>query len=113
MLVARIVLENKWESPIYFSAPPYAASPLNLRSRATATGVVYRLDRDPPKGLVDIETGYDLYMNIYKYDGYSDASVYRDDNATGVYVTMGVNAIRIYDALLKSGDTTRALKPAG
>ena len=113
MLVDRIVLENKWESPIYFSSPPYAASPLNLRSRATATGVVYRLDRDPPEGLVDIETGYDLYMNVYKYDGYSDASVYRDDNATGVYVTMGVNAIRIYDALLKSGDTTRALKLAG
>ncbi len=113
MLVDRIVLENKWENPIYFSSPPYAASPLNLRSRATATGVVYRLDRNPPEGLVDIDKGYDLYMNEYKYDGYSDASVYRDDNATGVYVTMGVNAIRIYDALLKNGDTTRAMKLAG
>ena len=112
MMVDHIVLENKWESPIFFSSPPYAASPLNLRSRATSTGVLYKLDRNPPAGLVDIDRGYDLYMNEYKYDGYSNSSVYRDDNATGVFVTMGVNAIRVYDALLKSGDTTRALNLA-
>jgi hypothetical protein len=112
MLVDRIVLENKWQTPIFFSSPPYAASPLNLRSRATTTGVVYRLDREPVEGLVDVEAGYDLYMNKYKYDGYEDASVYRNENATGVFITMGVNAIRVFDGLIRDGDTTRAINLA-
>jgi len=109
MMVDHIVLENKWESPIYFSSPPYGESPLKLRDRSTAVGVIYRLDRTPPSNLVDVETGYDLFMNKYKYDGYQDHTVYRDENATGVFVTMGVNATRIYDELIRMGDTARAV----
>lgn len=109
MMVDHIVLENKWENPIYFSSPPYAESPLKLRDISTAVGVVYRLDRTPPANLVDVEQGYDLFMNKYKYDGYQDHTVYRDENATGVFVTMGVNATRIHDELIRLGDTTRAM----
>ena len=109
MMVDHIVLENKWENPVYFSSPPYAESPLKLRDRATAVGVIYRLDRTPPENLLDIEKGYDLFMNKYKYDGYQDHTVYRDENATGVFVTMGVNAVRVYDELIRIADTTRAV----
>jgi len=108
MMVDHIVLENKWENPVFFSSPPYAESPLKLRDRSTSVGVVYRIDRNPPDNLIDVEKGYDLFMNKYKYDGYQDHTVYRDENATGVFVTMGVNATRIHDELLRQGDTTRA-----
>jgi len=109
MMVDHIVLENKWEDPIFFSSPPYGESPLNLRQRSTAVGVIYRIDRTPPDNLVDVEQGYELFMNKYKYGGYQDHTVYRDENATGVFVTMGVNATRIYDELIRVGDTTKAL----
>ncbi len=109
MMVDHIVLENKWEAPIFFSSPPYGESPLKLRDRSTALGVIYRLDRNPPDNLVDVESGYNLFMNEYEYDGYQDRTVYRDENATGVFVTMGVNATRIYDELMRTGDTTRAI----
>ena len=109
MMVDHIVLENKWEAPIFFSSPPYGESPLKLRDRSTALGVIYRIDRNPPENLVDVERGYELFMNEYKYDGYQDHTVYRDENATGVFVTMGVNATRIHDELMRAGDTTRAI----
>ena len=109
MMVDHIVLENKWENPIYFSSPPYGESPLKLRDRSTSLGVIYRIDRNPPENLVDVEKGYDLFMNEYEYDGYQDHTVYRDENATGVFVTMGVNATRIFDELIRAGDTTRAI----
>ncbi|MGH8015009.1 MAG: tetratricopeptide repeat protein, partial [Candidatus Zixiibacteriota bacterium] len=109
MMVDHIVLENRWEDPIFFSSPPYAESPLKLRERSTALGVIYRIDRNPPEGLIDVESGYRLFMDEYEYDGYADHTVYRDENATGVFVTMGVNSTRVHDELMRQADTTRAL----
>ncbi|KAA3633215.1 MAG: DUF2723 domain-containing protein [Calditrichaeota bacterium] len=118
MMVDEIVLENKWERPIYFSSPPYAESPLNLRDRATAIGVVYKLEQEPKKNLIDSDLGYKLYMDegpfpdsveAYVFGGYESSEVYRDDNATGVYITYGVNSTRLYDDLLRNNDTTRAI----
>ncbi len=109
MMVDEIVLENKWRNPVYFSSAPYAESPLKLRDRAPAVGMVYRLDRNPPERLIDEDTGYDLYMNTYRFKGYESSEVYRDENATGVYVGYGINAVRIWDEMLREGDTTRAL----
>jgi hypothetical protein len=109
MMVDDIVIENKWEKPIYFSAPPYGDSPLNLRSRATSVGLLYRLDQNPPPSLVDVDTGYNLYMNDYRYGGYSNSKVYRDENATGVFIGVGVNSVRLYDQLIKQSDSARAI----
>ena len=103
-----IVLENKWQVPIYFSSQPYAESPLKLRDRATSVGVVYRLDRNPPDNLLDVDTGLELYDNDYRYDGFADSKVYRDENATGVFLTVGMNAVRLFDALNREGKTEDA-----
>lgn len=112
MMVDDIVLENNWKRPIYFSSPPYAESPLNLRSRAVAIGLVYKLERNPKPNLIDTDKGFDLYMHTYRFGGYENSKVYRDENATGVFIGVGVNGIRIYDDLIKQGDTTRAIEIA-
>ena len=118
MMVDEIVLSNNWERPIYFSSTPYAESPLNLRSRATAIGLVYKLEKEPSPNLIDSDKGYDLYMNYYLhgdttayiFDGFESSEVYRDENASGVFIGVGVNATRIYDDLLRKGDSVRAEK---
>lgn len=109
MMVDEIVLENKWKDPIYFSSPPYAESPLKLADRATSVGVAYRLDREPPERLIDEEKGWDLYKNTYRFDGYRDSEVYRDDNATGVWLGYGINAVRLWDEYMRQNDTTGLL----
>jgi len=93
--------DTVFRQPIYFSSPPYAESPFRLRDSVHAVGMLYKLSHDPPPRFIDAEKGYELFMNTYRYDGYSDSKVYREENATGVFVTMGANASRVYDELLE------------
>ena len=109
MMVDEIVIENKWQAPIYFSAPPYGESPLNLRAHAVQDGQLYRLEREPGGSLLDVEHSYDLYMNVYRFDGMENSAVFRDDNATGVFAGLGMSSIRPTEELLRQGDTTRAM----
>ena len=108
MMTDEIVLENKFKDPIYFSSAPYD-SPLKLRERCTQVGQVYRLERDFVDSLIDVEESYHLYMDVYRFDGYENSKVYRDENATGVALGVGLNSLRLYDQLLKQADTTRAV----
>lgn len=108
MIVDEIVIENKWRYPIYFSAPPYADSPLKLRDHAVHDGQLYRLERNPDSGLVDVANTYDLFMNKYSFDGMENADVFRDDNATGVFAGLGMSSLRVVDELIKRGDRQRA-----
>jgi len=109
MMMDEIVLENKWKDPIFFSSQPYAESPLKLRDRATAIGLLYKLEREPRERPIDAERGYDLYMNTYRFDGYQNSEVYRDENATGVFIGVGINAVRIFDELVRTGQRDKAI----
>ena len=106
-----IMRDNKLslKIPIYFSSPPYGESPLKLRDHTQTVGVVYRLDWSDSLPEVDLDRGYDLFMNKYHYDGYQNSKIYRDENATGVFITVGVNGGRLFDQLMAGGDSTRAL----
>ncbi len=109
MMVDEVFLENKGRYPIYFSSEPYAESPLNLRNLTVSCGVLYKLDSTQRVRPIDSERGYDLYKNVYRYDGLDDPNIYRDENATGVMLGLGFNAVRIADDSYRSGDTARAM----
>lgn len=109
MMMDEIVIENKWINPIYFTAPPYGTSPLDLRGHATTVGTVMRLDREPEPGLYDVEGSYDMFMNTYTFEGLESAETFRDDNATGVFQAVGARGVMLFEALLREGDTTRAM----
>ena len=120
MMVDEIVFESivradsgddwSFKQPIYFSAPPYAESPLNLQQRSNAVGVVYKLEKQPNPRNIDVDRGFDLFMNKYRFDGMENSDVYRDENATGVYLGMGINAVRVFGELTTQGDTARAIE---
>ncbi len=101
MMVDEIILENNWKVPIMFSSEPYAESPLNLRSLAYAKGVLYQMSKNPPERLIDADEGFRLFKEVYRFDGLNDPTIFRDDNATGVMLTLGFNAIRIYQEFMR------------
>ncbi|MCP4686218.1 MAG: DUF2723 domain-containing protein [bacterium] len=109
MMVDEIVIQNKWQVPIFFNAAPYGESPLNLRDHAVHTAQVYKLVRETGQRMVDYEKGYDLYMNVYDFEGLQNSGIYRDENATGVFIGTGLNSLETYSRLLALGDTTRAV----
>ena len=108
LMVDEIVIENRWRYPMYFSAPPYAESPLNLRDHAVHDGQLYRLERDPGGKLVDVDHSYELLMNVYSFEGMQNSEVFRDDNATGIFAGVAISFARPVEELLAQGDTTRA-----
>jgi hypothetical protein len=108
MMVDEIVIENKWKDPIYFSAPPYSESPLKLRDHAVVDGQLYRLDREASPKLVDIDHSYNLFMNVYRFDGMENSDIFRDENATGVMGGVAISTLRVIDEMLQAGDSTRA-----
>jgi tetratricopeptide (TPR) repeat protein len=109
MMMDEVVIDNKWRDPIYFSSPPYAESPLKLRDHAVLVGNIYELEKDPPPGLVDLNRSYDLFMKVYSFAGMQNSRVYRDENATGVFIGLGINGTNVMQHLATNGDTTRAL----
>jgi len=102
MIVDEIVIENKWQVPIYFSSPP-AASPLNLREKVNMVGILYKLEREPLPGRNDVDNGYGLFMDTYQYTGLNGPQVYRDDNATGLFSLVGNRVLQLYDELSRQG----------
>ncbi len=109
MMMDEIVIENKWKYPIYFTSQPYSESPLKLRERSTTVGVLYKLEREPHERLIDAERSYDLFMNTYRFAGYENSEVYRDDNATGVFLGVGINALRLFDELIRTAQKDKAM----
>jgi tetratricopeptide (TPR) repeat protein len=109
MMMDEIVIENKWKYPIYFTSSPYPESPLKLRDRATTVGILYKLEREPHERLIDVERSYDLFMNTYHFKGYENSEVYRDDNATGVFLGVGMNALRLFDELIRTAQKDKAM----
>ncbi|MFH1687972.1 MAG: DUF2723 domain-containing protein [bacterium] len=118
MMVDEIVWEStykegdslKLRQPIYFSSPPYGESPLGLRDYVQVKGLLYKLDwnfKDKPQ--VDVDASYKLFMEEFRYDGYADSKIYREENATGVYLTVGVNGGRLYDELMARGSRDSAV----
>jgi tetratricopeptide (TPR) repeat protein len=109
MMTEEIVLRNGFKDPIYFSAPPSAESPLRLAEHAVHVAQVFRLELHPNERLIDVDKGFELFTQVYDYDGYHNSEVFRDDNATGVGMGVVMTSARLYDELLFMGDTTRAL----
>lgn len=109
MMMDEIVLENKFKNAIYFSSAPYGNSPLQLRDRVVHVGQMFKLEREIEPGKMDLDRGYDLFMNVYSFESYDSADIYRDENATGVYIGLGMNSVQIFDRLLQvEKDTVRA-----
>jgi len=108
MMVDEVVLENRWRYPIYFSSEPYAESPLNLRNYTVTTGMLYKLDTVKREAKINTEEGYRLYTEVYNFDGLDNSDIYREENATGVMLAVGFNALRLADAFQRGGDKERA-----
>ena len=110
MLMDDVVLTNNWKNPVYFSSEPYAESPLKLRDLSIADGMLYKMVKNPPGRKIDVESGHRLFTEVYKYDGLNDPTIFRDENASGVMLTLGFNALRIYDEFQRTGQKERGLE---
>ncbi|SYZ74649.1 conserved membrane hypothetical protein [Candidatus Zixiibacteriota bacterium] len=108
MMVDDVVLTNNWQRPIYFTSDPYAESPLKLRDLTVSDGIVYRLEKEPPARRIDLDDSYKMFTQVFHYDGLNDYGIYRDENASGVMLAFGFNALRVADELQRTDQAEKA-----
>jgi len=109
MIVDEIVIENRWRYPIYFSSAPYAESPLRLRDRLVKVGLLYQLVRQTDENKVDIERGFDLFMETYHYTGLNDTAVYRNHSATrDCAIAIGGASMSLLNELIRKNERPKA-----
>ncbi|MCH9031341.1 MAG: hypothetical protein IIB00_03675 [candidate division Zixibacteria bacterium] len=97
MMVDEIVLASKFITPVAFTSEPYAESPLGLRKLKETHGVVHELKRSPLKRQIDVDHSYDLFMNKFQFRGLNQTSIWRDDNSTGVMISVGFGGLKVFN----------------
>ena len=49
-----------------------------------------------------------MFTEVYRYDGLNDPNICRDENESGVMLSIGFNALRIADDFRRSGQIQKA-----
>ncbi len=119
LAIMDLLSTNKWKRPVYFSTTVPSSQYKGLEKFFVQEGMAYRIvPINTPKpeqgefGMIDPIVMYDNMMNEFGWGNAADPHVYLDENNR----RMLSNFRRIFgnlgNALLASGDTTRAIEAA-
>lgn len=110
-----LIATNNWERPIYFTSPAAIEKVLDVDEYCHLEGVVYRflpVKADHTiQGLGGIDTGetYDLLVDRAKWGNLEQPGVYIDPESRRNSIMPKQNYLRLAQALLDEGDTTKAI----
>jgi hypothetical protein len=118
VMILDMLAHFNWERPIYF-AQPNLLSNLGLNDYLQYDGFAYRLvpiktpvESVATMGRIDTDYLYKNLMEVYRYGNVADPEVYVDNfsryNITSTQIRGGF--ARLAEALIKEGDTQRALQ---
>lgn len=102
-----------WKRPIYFACSVGTSSYVGLEPYFRTVGLAYQI---VPSGggpeSVDIERTYDCVMNRFHWGNVNKPGIYLDETALSMCYWHRVVFGRLIEAMLKEGDTERALRVA-
>lgn len=107
MVVEHLIMNNKWERPIYFSSNPAEKSRLGLEKHTRIVGQAFEVLREDVRMDFDWLAMDSLMTNVYKYRSYNDPAIGLDDNAVGLAVAFPERMFALGEYWRKQGDTTR------
>ena len=109
LMVLEMLMQAKWERPIYTSISMGDQLPF-LRDHLVLEGLAYRVSPTATEKQVDVERLYDNVMHRFRYGGLSTKGIYVDEDVKRMayyhQLIMGV----LIDSLLRQGDLRRALE---
>ncbi len=115
LMLLDLIASNNWERPIYFTSPAAIEKVLDVDQYCHLEGVVYRflpVKADHTiQGLGGIDTGetYNLLVNKAKWGNLEKPDVYIDPESRRNSVMPKQNYLRLAQALLDEGDSTKAI----
>lgn len=120
LAILDIIASNNWERPIYFAVTCKPEKTLGLRGYLQLEGMALRLI--PVKsqsennlgfigsGRIAVDTMYNNIMTKFKWGGFDKHSLHVDRSFDPSIMSMHMGFIRLSEALIRQGDTTRTVK---
>lgn len=111
-MINEILTANQWKTPIDFAVTVsgsnriYMDKPLDRH--LMMTGLAYRLVREEGDGLLDVDVTRDLFLDVFRYRGINDPTVYKDENATRLVANYASGFILLADTLRRAGRMAEA-----
>ena len=106
-MIDDILSTNAWKVPIDFAVTVSGSNRVYmdrpLERHLMMTGLAYRLVREDDEGLVDPEISRERFMNVFKFRGVNDTSVYKDENASRLVANYSSGFIITADTLRRAG----------
>ena len=120
LMVLDMLLQAKWERPVYMSISMGSDILPFLRDHLVLEGLAYRISLTPSQSVamqsptttnqrIDVERLYDNIMHRFRYGGLSTKGIYVDEDVKRMAHTHQLIMGVLIDSLLQRGDTKRAL----
>ncbi len=109
-MVEQIIGANHWKYPIIFSGGLPSDVKYPLADHSLRRGWVNQIVPQESKGIWDIESSADLFLNVYRYTGIDDPKVFREEVATTLIIGAIQSEMEFVDFLESQGDTALAMK---
>jgi hypothetical protein len=117
LAIMDLLSNNGWKRPVYISTTVPADQYKGLEKYFIQEGMAYRIapvkteDTEQGEyGSIDPDVMYDNMMNKFKWGNAADPNVYLDENNRRMFVNFRRLFGNLGNALLRSGDTTRAIE---
>lgn len=108
-MVEQIITANQWKYPILFSGTLPTAVKYPLGEHNIRRGWLYQIVPQESRGVWDVETSKDLFLNVYRTTGINDPKLFREEVATTLIIGSVQTGMEFVDYLEANGDTTLAL----
>ena len=109
LMVLDMLLQAKWERPVYMSISMGPDILPFLRDHLVLEGLAYRISPAATTQRIDVERLYDNIMHRFRYGGLSTKGIYVDEDVKRMAHTHQFIIGVLIDSLLQRGDLKRAL----
>ena len=116
MMILDLLANNDWNRPIYFAITTGTSSYIGLQNYFQLEGLAYRLvpfkvePKDGQTGYINTDKMYENLMHKFHWGGIDKNQIYLNDNNQRMCMNFRNNFARLADALIRKGETKRALK---
>jgi tetratricopeptide (TPR) repeat protein len=113
-MIDNIIETNRWNVPIHFAVTVsednrvYKGKPID--DHLEMNGMMYRLKKESGQDMVDVTGTSNLYLNVFKYRGVADSTVYKDENAARLTNNYAAGFLYAADMAKKGGDIPKAIE---
>jgi len=107
MIVEHVIMNNKWDRPVYFSGSPAGKSRLSLEKHTRMVGGAFEIVREDANYEFDYERTAALMDSVFKFRSYNSPQNGLEDNAVGLAMSFPEKMLAIAEYYHRRNDTVK------